>query len=270
MIRINGKTNPLLRELDYTLADLERRFGAGIVTKLGDAPHLLVQVIPTGFPQLDRALGVGGLPRGRITNIYGLEGSGKTTLCLHVIAEAQKRGGSAVFVDMDHALDPVWAARRGVSVNRLYVAQPNCGEEALEIAEAMVRADADVVVVDSTAALVPQEEVAGEAGDVCTSQGALMSQAMRKLAGPVHKHGATLIFTSQIRYRHGVLFGDSEKPTGGRALRHTAGVQIRLYPQKSIKVGGEAIGIQVLATVKKSKVSAPYRTAQLAIYFEEA
>jgi recombination protein RecA len=268
-LKVNG-SDPCLRALNLTLDDLGRRFGQGIVMKLGEASHLQVQSIPTGFPTLDQALGVGGLPRGRITDIYGPEGSGKTTLCLHTIAEAQKHGGFAAFIDTEHALDPDHAAKCGVDLNRLYIAQPTTGEEALEIAEAMVRAGIELVVIDSAASLTPRAEIEGEMGDSHSGlQARLMSQALRKLAGPVRQNGTVLIFTNQLRKNPQSLFGSWEKPTGGMALRFHASIQIDLRRVRAIKSVGEVIGTRIRATIKKNKVAAPFKSAEFDIIYDE-
>ncbi len=268
-LKVNG-SDPCLRALKLTLDDLGRRFGQGIVMKLGEANHLQVQSIPTGFQPFDQALGVGGLPRGRITDIYGPEGSGKTTLCLHTIAEAQKHGGLAAFIDTEHALDPDHAAKCGVDLNRLYIAQPTTGEEALEIAEAMVRAGIELVVIDSAASLTPRAEIEGEMGDNHSGlQARLMSQALRKLAGPVRQNGTVLIFTNQLRKNPQSLFGSWEKPTGGMALRFHASIQIDLRRVRAIKSVGKVIGTRIRATIKKNKVAAPFKSAEFDIIYDE-
>jgi recombination protein RecA len=223
---VNGKSkleapvviSPQARQdqLTYTLRELRRRFGDGVIMQLGEAVRLDVEVISTGYPGLDEALGVGGLPRGRVVDIFGPESSGKTTLCLKVIAESQQQGGLCTFIDTEHALDLSYAARCGVRVDELYLAQPNTGEEALEVAEAMVRAGADVVVIDSAAGLVPRAEIEGEMGENHAGlQARLMSQALRKLAGPIGKHNTLLIFTNQLRFKTGVFLGNPETSTGG-------------------------------------------------------
>jgi recombination protein RecA len=208
------------KALEAALADLTKRFGDGTIVRLGDAVHLHVEAIPTGSLALDIALGVGGIPRGRVTEIYGPESSGKTTLCLHTIAEAQRRSGICAFIDMEHALDPAYAARIGVDVNNLYISQPDTAEQALEIAEALVRSGAiDVVVLDSVAALVPRAELEGEMGDTFVGlQARLMSQALRKLSGAIKQSNTAMIFTNQLREKIGVMFGNPETTSGGRAL----------------------------------------------------
>lgn len=275
---INGKNgvpppviSPEVRqaELDRTLRELHRRFGEGVIRQLGKTANLWVEVIPTGYPTLDIALGVGGLPKGRIIDIYGPESSGKTTLCLKVIAASQKQGGVCAFIDMEHALDLTYAVRCGVNVADLYLAQPATGEEALEIAEAMVRAGVDVVVIDSAASLTPQAEIEGEMGDNHAGlQARLISQAMRKLAGPVRANNTALIFTNQLRVKVGVLFGNPETPTGGMALRFYASVRIELRRLQAVKSAGEVIGARIKATVKKNKVAPPYRSAELEILYD--
>ncbi|MCB0191923.1 MAG: recombinase RecA [Anaerolineae bacterium] len=255
-------------ELERTLRDLHRRFGEGVIRQLGDTADIGVEAISTGYPTLDAALGVGGLPRGRITDIYGPESSGKTTLCLKVIAEGQNQDGVCAFIDMEHALDLSYAARCGVNLANLYLAQPTTGEEALEIAEALVRAGASVVVIDSAAGLVPRAELEGEMGDNHAGlQARLMSQALRKLAGPVRANGTILIFTNQLRMKAGVLFGSGETPTGGMALRFYASVRLELRRIRAVKAGGEIIGARIKATVKKNKVAPPYRSAEFDMRF---
>ncbi|MBZ0288376.1 MAG: recombinase RecA, partial [Anaerolineae bacterium] len=219
-IESTGRT----KALESALTDLTKRFGEGTIVRLGDASHMAVETIPSGSLGIDIILGVGGVPRGRITEIYGPESSGKTTVCLHVIAEAQKRGGICAFVDMEHALDPTYAERLGVNVDTLYISQPDTGEQALEITEALVRSGAlDVIVVDSVAALVPRAEIEGEMGDSHVGlQARLMSQALRKLSGAIKHSNATVLFTNQLREKIGVMFGSPETTSGGRALKFWA------------------------------------------------
>jgi len=259
------------KALDTTLANLNKKYGEGIVMKLGDATKLNIEAIPSGSLSLDIALGVGGFPRGRIIEIYGPESSGKTTLCLHVIAEAQRNGGICGFVDVEHALDPAYAAKIGVDVNNLYVSQPDTGEQALEIAEALVRSNAmDVVIVDSVAALVPRAEIEGEMGDSHVGlQARLMSQALRKLTGVVKASNTCMVFTNQLRQKIGVMFGNPETTSGGMALKFYASVRLDVRRIESIKQGDQVIGNRTRVTVKKNKVAAPFRTAEFDIMYNE-
>ncbi len=259
------------KALETTLAGLHKRFGDGVVMKLGDATQLQVESIPTGSLSLDIALGVGGIPRGRIVEIYGPESSGKTTLCLHIIAEAQELGGICGFVDVEHALDPSYAARIGVNIDDLYVSQPDTGEQALEIAEALVRSGAmDVVVIDSVAALVPRAEIEGEMGDSHMGlQARLMSQALRKLTGVVKTSNTSLIFTNQLRQKIGVMFGNPETTTGGMALKFYASVRIDVRRIQAIKQGTDVVGNRTRVTIRKNKVAPPFKVAEFDIMYNE-
>lgn len=260
-----------LKALDATLNDLNKRYGDGAIMRLGDAQNLKVETIPTGSLTVDIALGVGGLPRGRITEIYGSESSGKTTFCLSVISQSQQRGGLCAFVDMEHALDPTYAARIGVDLDKLYISQPDTGEQALEITESLVRSGAlDVVVVDSVAALVPRAEIEGEMGDAHVGlQARLMSQALRKLAGVIKQTNTTVIFTNQLREKVGIMFGSPETTSGGRALKFYASVRLDIRRIQSIKQGGDNIGNRTRIRVTKNKVAAPFREAEFDIMFYE-
>ena len=259
------------KALETTLAGLSKRYGEGVVIKLGETSLLNVATIPTGSLSLDIALGVGGFPRGRIVEIYGPESSGKTTLCLHVIAEAQRTGGICGFVDVEHALDPSYAQRIGVHVNDLYVSQPDTGEQALEITDALVRSGAmDIVVIDSVAALVPRAELEGEMGDSHVGLHArLMSQALRKLAGAVKSSGTCLIFTNQLRQKIGIMFGNPETTTGGLALKFYASVRLDIRRIASIKQGSDVIGNRTRVTVRKNKVAPPFKIAEFDIMYDE-
>ncbi len=271
MYNVMASDQAKARALENTVATLTKRYGDGVIMRLGQATHMQVESIPTGSISLDIALGVGGVPRGRIVEIYGPESSGKTTLCQHIVAEAQRLGGICAYIDMEHALDPAYAAKCGVDIDQLYVSQPDTGEQALEIADALIRSGTmDVVVIDSVAALVPRAEIEGEMGDSHVGlQARLMSQALRKLSGAIKQTNTVVIFTNQLREKIGVMFGNPETTTGGNALKFYASVRLDIRRIQAIKAGNDVVGNRTRVKVKKNKVAPPFTECEFDIMYNE-